>query len=730
MSDDFDHSSFRDEFLAEAHEIVEALARDLLVLDHEESKGNEAALINELFRGVHTLKGMAGMFGFAEAGKIAHNLEDKLDDLRLGRVELTRDLLDEIFDGVERLQTTLFSEEAQPSESPEPRITDAPPERISVRTPAPAAIHPGPRALDLYALEPSVLAVLTGYEEHRLEYCVKQGYGLYWITTRPRLDQIDTALEKLREALNNAAEIITYLPSIDETAPDSVQLRILCAWYGSTADMDLQGLSDATVEPVPPVRRVSLSPGARSSMGALRTGPSLEDLARVRSNPPEAEEPHHDELLVPDTNPPPPRRRVTAAGRPAPVVQPDVVARTVRVDIRKLDVLMNNLGELSLVRTALDSLTAKLRALPELRTLALEFAQAEAAFTRQLSALQTGILGVRMVPLSQLFDRLARGVRQASRDRDKKVRFVVTGGRTEVDKVIVEELVDPFMHIVRNCVDHGIERPQVRTMTGKAEEGTVAINAFQKGNHVMIELQDDGAGINPIRLGRAAIRKGLLSEEEVALMDDEELRNLVFMPGLSTASTITDMSGRGVGMDVVKTNVSRLGGVIDLESEVGTGTKFTITLPITLAIVRSLVLEVDQELYTIPLTAVQEVLQISKHRVVLVDGRHVISLRGVTIPVCGLREILRLPGESTPRTGGEVATIVVRVGNRSVGLLVDRVTGQQDVVIKALGRSLSAVRGFAGATDLGGNRLALVLDAPGIVEEILQRPPPRLAGVA
>ncbi len=723
MADDFDQSSFRDEFLAEAHEIVEALARDLLLLDHDESEGNEAALINELFRGVHTLKGMAGMFGFAEAGKIAHSLEDKLDDLRLGRVELTRELLDEIFDGVERLQTTLFSEDVSSSAEEEPA---GPAESVQA-APHPGGAPPppaGPSALDVYALEPSVLAVLTEYEEHRLEFCVKQGYGLYWVTARPRLDEIDSVLERLRDTLSSTAEIITYLPSIDEQAPDRVQLRILCAWYSTTAEMDLRGLSDAVVAPVPHVRRVSLSPAPRASIEGMERLPSLRELSAPAA--PSREE--ADDGDVPDTNPPP-AKDATVAGRPAPMVQPDIVAHTVRVDIRRLDGLMNNLGELSLVRSTLDNVIEKLRAFPELRTLALEFAQTGAAFSRQLTALQTGILGVRMVPLSQLFDRLARGVRQASRDREKKVRFVVTGGRTEVDKVIVEELVDPFMHIVRNCVDHGIERPQIRTMTGKSEEGTVAINAYQKGNHVLIELQDDGAGINPIRLGRAAVRKGLLTEAIVEAMDENELRNLIFMPGLSTASSITDMSGRGVGMDVVKTNVGRLGGVIDVESEVGIGTKFTITLPITLAIVRSLVLELGTEMYTIPLTAVQEVLQVSSDRVHLVDGRQVISLRGSTIPVAGLREIFGIPSAKTDKRGSH-STIVVRVGNRAVGLLVDRVTGQQDVVIKALGRSLSSVRGFAGATDLGGNRLALVLDAPGIVEEVVQRPPPRLVGAA
>jgi two-component system chemotaxis sensor kinase CheA len=324
-----------------------------------------------------------------------------------------------------------------------------------------------------------------------------------------------------------------------------------------------------------------------------------------------------------------------------------------------------------------------------------------------------------MVPLGQVFNKLARIVRQAAREHDKQVRLVVTGADTEVDKLIVEELTDPLMHLVRNAIDHGIESPDVRHRAKKRGEGTLALNAYHKGSNVVIEVEDDGGGMDPGALRDEAIERGLLTKEAGEEMSRQEMLNLIFLPGFSTRSEITDMSGRGVGMDVVKTNILRLGGMISIASERGTGTKITVTLPITLAIIRALVVTVASRTFAIPLTAVREAIPYVSRDVRTIQGREVITLRGETLALCDLARLFGFR-ESSHRDGQFV--VVGSMGNRELGFVVDALVGQEDVIIKSLGKSLSSVHGFAGATDLGDQKVALVLDAPALFTEYFDGP--------
>jgi two-component system chemotaxis sensor kinase CheA len=337
----------------------------------------------------------------------------------------------------------------------------------------------------------------------------------------------------------------------------------------------------------------------------------------------------------------------------------------------------------------------------------------------QLSELRTGILDVRMVPLGQVFNKLARIVRQGAREHDKQVRLVVTGASTEVDKLIVEELTDPLMHLVRNAIDHGIESPDARIRAHKREEGTLALNAYHKGSNVVIEVEDDGGGMNAKQLRDKAVERGLLSAEAGQEMSRQEMLNLVFLPGLSTSSAVTDMSGRGVGMDVVKTNILRLGGMISIASERGTGTKITVTLPITLAIIRALIVTVASRTFALPITAVREAIPYVPKDVRTIQGREVITLRGETLAICDLATLFGFR-KSSDRQGQFV--IVGSMGNRELGFVVDELIGQEDVIIKSLGKSLSSVCGFAGATDLGDQKVALMLDAPALFTEYFDGP--------
>ncbi len=281
----------------------------------------------------------------------------------------------------------------------------------------------------------------------------------------------------------------------------------------------------------------------------------------------------------------------------------------------------------------------------------------------------------------------------------------------------MEELSDPLMHLIRNAIDHGIESPRVRELAGKPPVGTLALNAYPKGNHVVLEIDDDGAGMNERLLVETAIRKKLLTAEAAGELSRDEILELVFMPGFSTRSTITDLSGRGVGMDVVKTNISRLGGVVDVQSDFGGGTKLTITLPITLAIISSLIVRIGGRRFALPITSVQEAILLDPTKIRTVEGREVLTLRGATLPLCRLDLLFGLDPHVE---AGKRFVVVCAVGNRRLGFVVDGLEGQQDIVIKALGPSLQKVRGFAGATDLGDQRVALVLDAPGLIEEMLR----------
>jgi len=412
-----------------------------------------------------------------------------------------------------------------------------------------------------------------------------------------------------------------------------------------------------------------------------------------------------------------PANRATRA-QPGGEISLRSVSQTVRVDIRKLDRLMTVVGELAIVKTAITNLTERVRGrVADARELAVELARLNRTFERHLAQMQSGILEVRMVPLGQAFDKLARVVRQISREHAKDVNLVITGAETEIDKLIVEELSDPLMHMIRNAIDHGIEPRDERLRVGKPPVGTIALNAFQKGNHVVIEVEDDGRGMDPEALLAAAVRRGVVSPDEAKELGPRELLALVFMPGFTTKEVATDLSGRGVGLDVAKTNIAKLGGVVDITSDVGIGTKMTITLPITLAIINVLLVEIGARLFAMPLASVEEAIALDQSQVRTIEGREVLTVRGASLPICRLARMFGVPQRARARPRAFV--VIAQVGNRRLGFVVDELVGQQDIVIKALGKSLAKVRGFAGATELGDQRVALVLDVAALIEEVL-----------
>jgi two-component system chemotaxis sensor kinase CheA len=673
----------KEEFYSEVQELIEGLSRDLLSLDDQEKRKKvEPDLINDIFRAVHTLKGLAGLFGASRLGVLSHNLEEILDDLRLGRRPLTREAIDLLFKSIDAYGQLLHMEQSQE--------VDVPPALEQFFQDLSRFVHAseGPALAPLaeYELDAGLLSVLTEYEEHRLRTNIQQGMSLFRVRTTFKLQTIDEELEQLKSVAKPLGEIITYLPTGGGDS-DTIELEVLMASGAPPGQL-------------------------QKTLG----GPLIrvEELARRSSAPapaPASEDHGHESLAPAKEAESDPHELKPVPGLQAASLKS--VSQTVRVDIRKLDSLMNIVGELAIVRASLARIMERVRGQGALRELGVELHRLHRAFDRHLGQMQDGILEVRMVPIGQIFDRLGRIARQASREAGKQINLVITGAETEVDKLIVEELSDPLMHMVRNAIDHGIEGPEERQRVGKPEQGTIAINAFQKGSHVYLEVEDDGRGMDPARLIETAIQRGFLSEQDSRELSHDEAFALIFLPGFSTKTTVDMLAGRGVGMDVVKTNISRLGGVIDVQSDVGVGTKMTITLPITLAILSALIVHVGGQPFAVPLSSVQEALVFDPANLRTVDNREVMTLRGATLPVARLARLFQMEEQNR----GFV--VVVAAGSRRLGLVVDYLEGQQDIVIKPLGPSLRQVRGFAGAAQLGDQRVGLVLDSPALVEEIL-----------
>jgi len=683
----------RAEFLSEAQELVENLSRNLLSLEQGRAGGGrvDPEHLNEAFRSVHTLKSLSGLFGDKHMSQLSHQLEDLLDDLRLGRQNLSDAVLDLLFTSVDVYWQILTSSDTQQELRGVQEILG----RLEKLAPG-TATESGD--LDHYDIDQGLLAVLTEYEEHRLLVSVKQGLELYLVRVQFELVTLDKALTEIKDKAKPFGEVITYLPAGEAASPELIELDLLLA-----SGNPLPEIEAALAGPRSTVRQIQRRKRpTRSSKALPRPAPSR--LRAPTAMPMEGT----TAPMAPDGTEAPPG---DAAPVPAGLLRS--VSQTVRVDIHKLDELMNVVGKLAVLRGGLTELTDNARSEGQ-RRLASQLWQLSHKFERSLRELQSGILEVRMVPLAQVFERLTRIVRKTGRDLNKDVRLVVTGAETEIDKLIVEELSDPLMHIIRNAIDHGIEDAEERKRIGKPAVGTIALNAFQKGNHVVIEAEDDGRGLNSDSLLDRAIQLGAIAEHEAKELSRADALNLVFLPGLSTRDKPSAVSGRGVGMDVVKTNIAKLGGSIELESEPVIGTKITLTLPLTRAIVTALLVQVGEGMFAIPLTSISEVNALEESMIRVIDTTEVLSRRGSSLELCRLRQLFRLPAEDEP---ARQYVVEVMAGTRHLGLVVDALSSQQDIIIRPLGRSLNSVRGFSGASELADERIALVLDPGDLIEE-------------
>ncbi|MDI3507886.1 MAG: two-component system, chemotaxis family, sensor kinase CheA [Clostridiales bacterium] len=644
-------------FIEETNEHLEAMNQELLKLDQHPG---DIQAINEIFRAIHTIKGMAGSMQFNKMQRLAHDVENVLDALRKGEITATPDMLDLLFQCLDILQSQLESIASSGTDGDNDftQIID----KLYAYLPA--------NRQNTSAVEKSTPPSINQYVDNVVRVANEKGYTAYkvHIVLRP-----DCLLKSARayiifKTLEEFAETIESVPS----AQDIENERF---------DRDFT-LTILTKEPEQYIYERINSVSEIESV----TVQELNEIDDKTQKTERAQQSQQDQNKSPSGG----------------VSMEQKVSKSIRVDIERLDDFMNLASELIITRNRIEGIGIG-QDNPELNE-AIEY------MSRLTSNLHDLVMKIRMVPIDMVFNRFPRVIRDLSRTTDKKVELVMSGNETEIDRSIVEELGDPLIHLIRNAVDHGIELPEERVKQGKPEIGTVEMRAYNDGDNVVVEVKDDGAGIDVAKVAGKAIGKGLVDEDQVKEMSDEDIISFLFQPGFSTSDVITDISGRGVGLDVVKTKIESLGGTVDVRSELGKGTRFIIRMPLTLSIIQALLVMVGSEIYAIPLNSIIEIIDVSADDIKSIRRQQeVIDFRSSLIPFVRLKQVLNVL-DNEQDVHGTITTVIVRKGDKIAGFAVDTLIDQEDIVIKPLGKYLSHIKSISGATILGNGQIAFILD--------------------
>lgn len=688
------HNKAVKDFLAEAEEIVEQLGSELADLADMAEQGDlNPDLLNSIFRGAHSLKGLAGMFGFVGISELSHNMENLLDWLRLGKLNIDQPLMTVLFESHELLTSLVRTLSEGDTHGHEDEIS-ACVARINACL-SPPEKSTGASPLEQLGLPERILGALTEYEEHRLLDNLNKGRNVYNVHTSFELTIFDQELASVSEVMKTCGEIISTLPSVGGNMETHIDFDIL---FGSTRQLDdLKELLENDSISVTRLGGAPQRPAAEPTM-QQRPAPVVRQTAEVSADGAGAAQ-----------------ETKSAAAPDDASMSAKSMSRTVRVDIGKLDELMNIVGELVLAHSTISDVATRMRN-EGFSRMSIDLGKAAKGLERKLTDLQKGVMEIRMIPVGQLYEKMSRIVRKISREQGKKVELKFFGADTELDKLIVEDISDPMMHIIRNAIDHGIESPEKRLSLGKDEKGVIQISSYQKGNHVVIEVEDNGNGIDVEKVKAKAIQKGLVSD--VSMVSDKDALDFIFLPGFSTTEQVSEVSGRGVGMDVVRNNIAAISGMVDIETRKGEGTRFIITLPITLAIIKALIIDCVGRTYSIPITSVLESLLLTDRDIKTVERKEVIQLRETTLPLLRLDNLFGI--ERKGQRPSEFYVVVVGVAEKRLGIVVDNLLGQQDIVIKPLGEAFKRFRGISGAADLGDQRTILVLDVGGIINETMR----------
>jgi len=706
--DFFDRTEFIQYFRDETEELLQSIDSDLLRLEGFVDSGNlDAEIIASLFRGLHTIKGSAGMLDFKDVQGVAHKLENVCDLLRKDRMPLSESCVNLLFEGRDIL-TALVHAAVDEGTAPDgvQSFIDRLDSFASVYETTAKVIEgtnvPGAAAEHHDEMAP--------VEQHQIEAFEAEVARLL------AAQNGDAAAAPVADAAAPVADappapVADPPPAVAAAVPEPSPAAPQPAPYAAQPAPAASGPVDLAAAQAAIDALLSGGPAA-SAPKAAAPAPEPKPAAKpVASAPPAA-------AAAPTAAPTPAAPAAPGPGGKAPAAGGGGKNQTIRVDIERLDMLLNLVGELVINRTRISDIANTLSRnvndpnhhADVVVPLAKDLADSSALLARTTNEIQESIMKVRMVPIGQVFDRFPRMVRDLAKARNKEIKLEIAGAETDLDKTIVDEVGEPLMHLVRNNVDHGIEEPAVRESRGKPRFGTIKLNAYHEGNQVIIEVQDDGGGIQLDKVRERGIKQGLITEAD--RLTDREIIELIFTPGFSTAETVTDVSGRGVGMDVVKKNILRLKGIFDVDSVLGEGTKFTMKLPLTLAIIQALLVRVANELYSIPLDAVIESQRIDTSEVRTVHGGEVITLRGQVVPLIRVGEFFNL---TTQRDPDKVMIVIVGLQGRQVGLVVDSFQGEQEIVIKPLSDVIGRIAGISGATILGNGSISLIIDVHSLV---------------
>jgi len=659
-------------FVDESRETLQNLNDNLLKL---ENNPEDMETVNEVFRLLHTLKGMAGTMGFENMMKLCHKMENVLDEVRSGNIKLTGNLMDKLFTGVdivERIVNNIVESGNDVLEDIDvdsivrsfDEIQGTETETESEKTEEKKEEKPEKMEGIPIEVEESVRNVV--------EKAIGEGFNSYYIRvtlkegTQLKSARMYLVFHKIEEM---GGEVVKTVPPVEDIEEEKFDLDV---------DMiviikkDKEDLVQA-ITCISDIDRVIIK-------DFLPKTPSVEEKPKEVKEEAKVEEKATEERKT--------KKKLT---------------QTVRVDIDKLDTLMNLMGELVIARSRIVDTLKKY----DIK----EVDESLAQLSRITLDLQNIVMKVRMVPIAFVFNRFPRMVRDLSKKMGKEVNFIIKGEETELDRTFVEEIGEPILHLLRNAIDHGIESKEERIAKGKPPIGTIVLSARHEGNNVVIEIQDDGRGMDRDKIVKRAIEMGLIDELKASTLPDEKVFEFLFMPGFSTKEDVSEVSGRGVGMDVVKNVVESLNGSVSIESQKDVGTKVTIRLPLTLAIIQALLVKVDNYVYAIPIANIDSTLMVSKDDIQTVQDKEVIVIRGEVIPIYRLWEVLEIPHETEEEA---MNTVIIRIGNRKYGLVVDKLLGQEDIVIKSLGKMFSDVKEFSGAAILGDGSIALILDVSSI----------------
>jgi len=650
-----DNEQYRQLFIEEAKEHVEILTKSLLILEKDPKNTD---VLNMLFRSAHTLKGSSGMMGFKDFQELTHAMEDVFDGMRKGG-QSSSDLTSILLECVDAL--TLRLERIQSRQQEEIDVRSYVERLRCASQTVQANTQNKTSSPEKTPTEPAETQ-FNEKEMTTMKEAQASGEKCYTIELKFTNDctfksiRANMVLAKLAQL----AKIVKTSPSTNEIKEENIGSGFKITVTTSSEEHEIQECAKSVCE----IEQVDITPVSLSHL----------DQKEVRGTAQTSEE------------------KTLAEARST---------QTIRVKFDQLDKLMNWVGELVINKIALLQVTAGSKH-DELKRIS-------GNIDRLTADLQDLVMEVRMVPVSQVFDRFPRLIRDLSLKKGKKIDLVMDGREIEVDRTVLDEIGEPLIHLLRNGIDHGIEAPNEREKNNKNPTGKIRLSAKRKGDHIIIEIEDDGAGINPEKVKESAINKGFITEAEAGRMTKEQLTNLIFLPGLSTAKEVTETSGRGVGMDVVKTKISALGGTVRLETHEGSGTKVTIRLPLTLAIIQAILVRDSGQTYAIPANQVSEMVRIRKGEMKPLGGINAVVVRGQVMPVLHLHELLKLKG-STDEEDIELLVTFIGDEEKKLCLAVDSVVRQQDILIKSFNDALSNIRGVSGATILGDGQVVLVLD--------------------